>query len=96
MQDDDLDVDLTPKQVVDRLDKYIVGQVEIPQTSICLLAGLTCFTDLSCHHFHAAHSSASLYFQLTEDARHSHNLQTVTEDLVANTLTMMKSRVYLA
>jgi len=27
MQDDDMDIDLTPKQVVDRLDRYIVGQV---------------------------------------------------------------------
>lgn len=27
LQEDDLDTDLTPKQVVDRLDRYIVGQV---------------------------------------------------------------------
>lgn len=27
VQEDEFDVDLTPKQVVDRLDRYIVGQV---------------------------------------------------------------------
>ena len=32
MQDDEIDMDLTPKQVVDRLDRYIVGQVRLVQS----------------------------------------------------------------
>ena len=32
MQEDEIDMDLTPKQVVDRLDRYIVGQVKLPQS----------------------------------------------------------------
>ena len=40
MQDDDIDTDLTPKQVVDRLDRYIVGQVGRSQG----LEGLLCST----------------------------------------------------
>jgi hypothetical protein len=89
IQDDDLDVDLTPKQVVDRLDRYIVGQVELSQTFHSQLVGLANFIDLSCHHLHAAQDRASLSLQLIRRCQAFAQFALNREYFVANTLTIV-------